>query len=200
MFLNETPDLPLPRPSGPALARLLTTFYQLGKTQFGTLLHNYSLFLLISLLVGSSAIFIKFLPRFSILITRRQLFTAPVSCCAGSWLLTGVWVLSAELGPADEKASPFSDLSPSCVNTAHLYTCSTIPSIWTVLNQRCFRQIDSWAVCIRTYTHRPARTHTDPCGPFCTCLYPSVASSSDSLMSASHQADVMLVPGSVYCC
>ena len=56
-----------------------------------------------------------------------------------------------------------------------------------MLNQRCFRQIDSWAVCIRAYTR----------GPSCTCLYPSVVSSSDSLMSASHQADVMLAPGSV---
>ena len=25
-----------------------------------------------------------------------------------------------------------------------------------MLNQSCFRQIDSWAVCIRSYTHRPA--------------------------------------------
>ena len=33
-------------------------------------------------------------------------------------------------------------------------------------------------------------THGDPSGPSCTSLYPSVASSSDSLMSASHQADV----------
>ena len=36
-------------------------------------------------------------------------------------------------------------------------------------------------------------------GPNITCLYPSVAGSSDSLMSASHQADVMLAPGSHYC-
>ena len=37
----------------------------------------------------------------------------------------------------------------------------------------------------------------DPHGPSCTCLVPSVVSSSDSLMSASHQADVMLAPGSL---
>ena len=41
---------------------------------------------------------------------------------------------------------------------------------------------------------------TDPRVPSCTCLYPSVASSSDSLMSTSHQADVRLGPGSDYCC
>ena len=37
-------------------------------------------------------------------------------------------------------------------------------------------------------------------GPYCTCLYPSVASSSDSMMSVSHKADVRLAPGSDYCC
>ena len=36
-----------------------------------------------------------------------------------------------------------------------------------------------------------ARTRKDPCGPARTH---SVASSSDSLISASHQADVMLAP------
>ena len=35
-----------------------------------------------------------------------------------------------------------------------------------------------------------ARTRADPGGPPCTCLYHSLASSSDSLMSSLHQADV----------
>ena len=65
------------------------------------------------------------------------------------------------------------------------------------MNQSCFRQIDSSAVCTRAYTRGPARTHADLRLPSCTCLYPSVVSSSDSLMSASHQADVRLAPGCV---
>ena len=43
-------------------------------------------------------------------------------------------------------------------------------------------------------------TRADPGGPSCTCLYPSVASSSDSLMSDLHQADLRLAPGSAYWC
>ena len=47
------------------------------------------------------------------------------------------------------------------------------------------------------YTRVHARTRADPRLPSCTCLFPSVASSSDSLMSALHQADVRLAPGCV---
>ena len=63
----------------------------------------------------------------------------------------------------------------------------------------CLPQFSSQPTALSLYTfyrqllsHGP---HSSRSGPSCTCLYTSVASSSDSLLSASHQADVILAPG-----
>ena len=70
----------------------------------------------------------------------------------------------------------------------------------TVIHVAQFLQYELWwikAVLERLTAQQfvYARTHADPPVPVCS-LYTSVASSSDSLISASHQADVMLAPGS----
>ena len=72
----------------------------------------------------------------------------------------------------------------------------------------CVRPLTAWE-CLLRFGSQPTTlslytfyrqllshgSHSSRSGPSCTCLYTSVASSSDSLLSASHQADVMLAPG-----